>query len=137
MKSIILLAVQLIFVQTVLGSCVATIYYNDPLLNAIGLHNGTAATTWDNWQLYNAGDDLDSSYVKNNLTIAPEGGRLGAFVNLGTEQSIVNQYNVQSYSHGSIYMSIHYEISNQMVKLNFVVFFRVTGFLWQWQLHPF
>jgi hypothetical protein len=115
-KVVLHIALISILAHTAFG-CLATLYRYDPLFRGIGLQNGTAAITYVDYHTYNNGDDLDFGlYTASNLTIAPEGRKLGAFVDLGTQQDVVQFYNLDGVASGDVYISIHYDTNFQLVR---------------------
>jgi len=94
-----------------------TLYAYDTLTTGIEFANGSSSTVFNNYWPYNAGVDICwGEYYWGQLTLAPEGSRTAAFVDLGSPAQLAAEYNIKYVIPiNSIYGTIHYESGPQFL----------------------
>src|SRR5262245_636871 len=74
----------------------ATLYQRDPLANKLSFGTGAFGSVFQDHQVKNHQSDIDfGQYHANEFTVAIEGGSIGAIVDLGSPESLQQEYAYQ------------------------------------------
>lgn len=89
-------------------TCMSTLYSYDVLRNGLSLPKGRDRMTYSLFYPYLAADGVDLQFVNfTKLVIAPEGTRIAASIDLGTDKDILAKYPCPTCPADSTYLSIH------------------------------
>jgi len=99
------------------NSCITTLYYGDVFYAGLSFPNGDASTVTQNYFPYNYETDIELS--SGNFTLAPEGHKTAAYVDLGTASDLLLQYNMSDSTSGSPYTSIHFDGDSLQIGLSY------------------
>jgi len=105
------------FANYALGySCVASLYTQDKIWSGLEFTTGTTAYEIDNYQLKNEQSDIIfDTYVTGGLTIGPQGGTQGAFVDLGSASDLITKYGITNIGNESIYYTIYLDATSKLL----------------------
>jgi len=103
--------------HTLDSSCTTQLFSSDPLKTGISFVDGKKSKTYSSWYTQQLSEDITfGTNVTNSLTLAPQGSRLAAYVDLGTGETLRQKYMIDpDVPSGSIYISIHYDDNNNLV----------------------